>query len=29
MLQHLSVLKTAIQLYAANHEIPVPTPNEW
>ena len=29
MLQRLSVLKTAIQLYAADHEIPVPTPNEW
>ena len=29
MLQRLSLLKSAIQLYAADHEIPVPTPNEW
>ena len=28
-LQSLSVLKTAVQLYATDHEIPVPTPNEW
>ena len=29
MLQRLSVLITAVQLYAADHEIPVPTPIEW
>ena len=29
MLQHLSVLTTAVQLYAVDHELPVPTPNEW
>jgi len=29
MLQSLSVFKTAVQLYATDHEIPVPTPNEW
>ena len=29
MLHRLSVLKTAVQLHAADHEIPVPTPNEW
>ena len=29
MLQRLNVPKTAVQLYAGDHEITIPTANEW